>query len=229
MDRKKVLPVLKAIQGHIESGRLWQEHIDSILFSDDLKFKSTTHDRCIYRTEWKGEVILLLRQVDDFAISCKNESTAKEIFDIIGTKLQLPLETDIPFDYFGPLKDFNGVDVNKFQEYIEIACPDYIDRVIRSHGWENDFNIGKQGDRPSSPLPEVCIHKMYESFLGTGTGGPAEGTKEHHKLETDMGFSYRTLLGELMYAYVSCRLDIAYAITTLSKFATRPTKLHYTF
>ena len=44
-----------------------------------------------------------------------------------------------------------------------------------------------------------------------------------------MGFSYRTLLGELMYAYVSCRLDIAHAITTLSRFATRPTKLHYTY
>ena len=70
---------------------------------------------------------------------------------------------------------------------------------------------------------------MYESFLGTETGGPAEGTKEHSTLEQEMGFSYRTLLGEMMYAYVSCRLDVAYAITTLSKFTTRPTKLHYQY
>ena len=68
---------------------------------------------------------------------------------------------------------------------------------------------------------------MYESFLGNGTGGPPEGSPEHRKLEDEAGFSYRTLLGELMYCYVTCRLDIAYAITTLSKFATRPTKLHY--
>ena len=73
------------------------------------------------------------------AISCKNESTAKEIFELIGKKFQLPLEDSPPIDYFGPLEDFNGIDVNQHKEYIEISCPDYIDRVIRSHGWEYDF------------------------------------------------------------------------------------------
>ena len=32
-----------------------------------------------------------------------------------------------------------------------------------------------------------------------------------------------------MYCYVTCRLDISCAIITFSKFATRPTKLHYTY
>jgi hypothetical protein len=40
-------------------------------------------------------------------------------------------------------------------------------------------------------------------------------------------FSYRSLLGELLYAYVTARPDIGYAITTLSKFATAPAKMHY--
>ena len=44
-----------------------------------------------------------------------------------------------------------------------------------------------------------------------------------------MGFAYRTVLVELMFAYVCCRLDIAYAVTTLSKFSTSPTRLHYTY
>ena len=42
-----------------------------------------------------------------------------------------------------------------------------------------------------------------------------------------MGFSYQTLLGEMMFAYVTCCPDIAYALTTLSKFSVCPTKLHY--
>ena len=32
-----------------------------------------------------------------------------------------------------------------------------------------------------------------------------------------------------MYAYVTCRPDIGYAITTMSKFSTKPSKYHYEF
>ena len=38
IDRSYVLPVLHALQGHPESGRLWEEHITSILTSPDLGF-----------------------------------------------------------------------------------------------------------------------------------------------------------------------------------------------
>ena len=48
-------------------------------------------------------------------------------------------------------------------------------------------------------------------------------------LEKKMGFSYRCLLGELMYAYVTCRPDIGYSICCLSKFSTCPSELHYNF
>jgi hypothetical protein len=42
-----------------------------------------------------------------------------------------------------------------------------------------------------------------------------------------MGFTFRELLGELLYAYVTARPDIGYAITTLAKFAKHPAKIHY--
>ena len=57
--------------------------------------------------------------------------------------------------------------------------------------------------------------------------GLKEGTEEHFKLENSAGFGYRTLLGELMFCYISCRCDIGYAITLLSKFSTCPSKYHY--
>ena len=40
-------------------------------------------------------------------------------------------------------------------------------------------------------------------------------------------FQTRTVLGECMYAYITCRPDIGYAITTLSKFSCAPTAYHY--
>ena len=58
--------------------------------------------------------------------------------------------------------------------------------------------------------------------------GADEGSKAHADLQAECGFSYRTLLGELLYAYVTCRPDIGYAVITLSKFASKPAKLHFT-
>ena len=59
--------------------------------------------------------------------------------------------------------------------------------------------------------------------------GPAEGSDDHSILQDKKGFSYRTLLGEMMYAYVTCRCDIGYAVTTLSKFSNAPAPEHYDF
>ena len=57
-----IQPVLKAIQGHPEAGRLWKEHINKILFPRELKkFTTTTrNDHCIYRTIFNGEEVFLL-------------------------------------------------------------------------------------------------------------------------------------------------------------------------
>ena len=41
------------------------------------------------------------------------------------------------------------------------------------------------------------------------------------------GFSYRSLVGKLMYASVPCS-DIGYHVTKLSKFSTAPAAIHYT-
>ena len=103
----------KQSRGHPEAGRMWKIHINSILFSPELNFRTTTHDRCINHTKFEGVKVLLLHQTDDFAISCPTKETANKIYDIIGQKLQLPLEDEPLFEYFGLIKDFNGIDVHQ--------------------------------------------------------------------------------------------------------------------
>ena len=58
--------------------------------------------------------------------------------------------------------------------------------------------------------------------------GPAEGSPEHAAIAEEQGFGYCTLLGEFLYAYISCRPGIGYAVVSLSKFAATPSKVHYT-
>jgi hypothetical protein len=220
VDRSFVLPVLHALQGHPESGRLYEEHINSILSSPELGFKSTTHDRTIYSADFDGVPVYLLRQVDDFCLACPNEPMAIRIYDIIGSKLQLPGESKPPFTYFGLLSTFNGLDLAQERESLRVHCASYISRVLKTHGWSTPESSSPDPSN-MAPLPSDCEKDMYTLV------GPLEGTREHADLASNQGFGYRSLLGELMYAYVSCRPDIGYAVTLLSKFSTSPAPIHY--
>ena len=82
--------------------------IDRILIKD-LGFETTTKDRCIYIEKIQGHTLLLLRQVDNFCCACTDEKDAKNIYNLIGTKIQSKSErkkSDIPFEYLGLVQDY---------------------------------------------------------------------------------------------------------------------------
>ena len=221
IDRKMVLPVQHALQGHPESGKLWEHTINKVLASPELGFKSTVHDKTIYTTVFKGVKIYLLRQVDDFALACPDESFAAEIYEIIGQKLTLPGEKKAPFSNLGLLDDFNGVSIEQSATNIALQADGYIDRVLMTHGWQNPTSKERPAGNRSVPFPPEILPALYKAI------GPREGTPEHRALSDKKGFGYRQLLGELMFAYVTCRPDIGYHLTTLSKFSLHPADVHY--
>jgi hypothetical protein len=64
---EEVIPVMRAMQGHPESPRLWEKHGDGIIRS--FGFTPTVHEPCLYVGEIEGERCLFKRQVDDFAVA----------------------------------------------------------------------------------------------------------------------------------------------------------------
>jgi hypothetical protein len=193
-----VLPVLRALQGHPESGRFWEEQINSILSHPELGFEHTSHDRTIYISRKYYEPVLMHRQVDDFSVACSDQSIAKSIPDSIGRRLQLPNEESPPFKYLGLQSEFNGVDIEQSSSHIAISCNSYISRLLKSHGCDK---LPLRESRSDHQVDAVdCV---YDCDLG-----PEEGTIEHVLFKKKQGFSYRTLLGKLLFAYVCARPDI---------------------
>jgi len=135
LDKDLVLPVLRASQGHPEAARLWEEHISAIL--KDVGFKITMHEKNIYTGQFCGEKVLLVRQVDDFALGCRQESTAKRVYSNIGAKLTLHNEAEAPFEYLGLVNSFDGYDVLQTCDYIKLSAESYIQRLLKAHGWDN--------------------------------------------------------------------------------------------
>ena len=70
IDKDKVIPVMRAIQNHLESVRHWENLINQIF--NGMGFTNTTPyiTICIAVYNPTGDTIYLLRQVDDFLLAC---------------------------------------------------------------------------------------------------------------------------------------------------------------
>jgi hypothetical protein len=203
-----VLPVQHALQGHPEAPRLWEKHIVAIL--EKMGFKSTTHERCVYQTTVNGEKVLFLRQVDDFAVACRDTAISREIIRKVGAQLQVPLND------LGILRKFNGVDVLQTQDYSKISCETFITKVLKHHGWEETTT-------QHNPIP-MRNDTTYQAQIEMAT---TPATPEEQQQLHKENFNYRQAIGEAIYAMTVARPDIAYAVIKLSQYSANPAKIHY--
>jgi dUTP pyrophosphatase len=208
-----VLPVKKALQGHPESPRLWAILINKIL-TTKLQFVPTTHEPCLYRGTFKGKEVLFLRQVDDFAVACTDESVAIAVIDAIDAEMKIKIKD------LGRLTRYNGVDITQSADYIKIHNETYINKIIEGHAWmktEEHYTANK-------PIPmhsdNKYIHSLEEAI-------PPQTEEEKTRIQHKMGFNYRQAIGELIYAMVTCRPDISYPLIKLSQYSANPAEEHY--
>jgi hypothetical protein len=214
VSKDMVLPVQHALQGHPESGALWEKFVNAVIARHG--FKSTTHERSLYHGTYKGHRMLICRQVDDLAIGCADVDAIKDLVRVICAEDGIDLRDE------GVLQSFNGVDVDQTNRYIKISCESYIDKLLTHYGWSSSSSRETE-EKPIEPLAASTTQQMFDDYALA----PRDGTAEYCDLETAAGFSYRSVLGALIYAYVVSRPDIGYAVTTLARFSDHPAKIHY--
>lgn len=212
IPKNYVLPVNNALQGHPESPRLWEQHIHKILV-ENLHFTATTHEKCLYSRlhPVTSQLQLLLRQVDDFSVSADDQVACMEIIQEIGTHLKAPLND------LGIIQKFNGTNVLQTRWYIKIHCEDYLLKILRHHDWL-DLTASNQ------PVPMRSDSKYHRQLELAERPQTAE---EQKAVQTQAGFSYRTSIGELIYALVIARPEISMATTKLSQYNNNPAAIHY--
>lgn len=206
-----VIPVLRAMQGHPESPRLWEKHIDRIL-REELGFSPTVHEPCLYCGEVEGKRVLFLRQVDDFACAAPTQRICDIVFDMIDDHLQLTLKR------LGQVTLFNGIDVLQTEQFVKISVETFIENACTKYQgtWLKEDKQVPHYKR--TPLPR-------DDKINTAVGDPDE--KAQRALEKEMGLSYRSIVGELTYAMITCRPDIAHAVVKLAQANACPSREHY--
>jgi hypothetical protein len=170
-----VIPVLAAMQGHPESPRLWEKHIDKIL-RVHLKFTPTAHEPCLYCGSVDGERVLFKRQVDDF-------KTANKVWDRIDEHLRMPMK------HYGQVSMYNGLDVHQTRWYIKISIKTWLTIMM-------DPYFADWLDIPNTPFPtpfgpnEAFIKRLYST-----DGNP--DPKVIAQSEKQFGIKYRKAIGRL--------------------------------
>ena len=209
-----VLRVKKALQGHPESPRLWAMLIDRII--QNLNLKPCAHEPNLYYTSnyanMGKRVLFLMKQLDDFLVSCEDRETAKHVIKAINDKMTIDVKE------LGLISRFNGVDVEQTRYYIKLSNAVYIRKILKNHPWINA--------EPPAGLFPLPMKSDNDYIRQLETAEPLS-EKDRIDLETDLGFSYRQAIGEIIYALVTCRPDISYAAIKLSQYSANPAKIHY--
>jgi hypothetical protein len=207
-----IIPVQAAMQGHPESPRLSEKHIDKIL-RRKLSFKPTIHEPCLYSGVFAGYRILFKRQVDDFAVAAKTKALADAIFDAIDGVLRMPMRRQ------GLIVMYNGLDIQQSRYFIKISVQTWLTKTMAPY-------FADWLDIPTTPFPTPL--GSSESFLKrlyTTVGDPSP--KVQAALEKSMGIKYRKAIGELIWPMTTCRPDLSQSVVKCAQASACPAEVHY--
>ena len=208
-----IIPVLKAMQGHPESPRLWEKHADKIL--RQIGLTPTVHEPCLYSGTFNTKRVLFMRQVDDFAIAAPDQNTSDQIMDLIDIKLSVPIKRQ------GYLDMYNGVDICQTRHYIKLSVKTFVDKVFQRHlaTW---MKTSYPMPNCSTPLPHA--DEWLKKF-NAATGDPDK--KVQATLAKSHQLLYQSGIGELIWAMKTCQPDLAYTSVKFSQSNTAPANIHY--
>jgi hypothetical protein len=90
------------------------------------------------------------------------------------------------------LTHYNGFDIVQTRDYITLHCGSYIRKLLANHGWS---------DMHAKLLP---MSSDNEHIHALDTAVPPPSNARHLALENGH-FRYRSAIGELIWAMITCR------------------------
>jgi hypothetical protein len=199
-DREdSVILLIKALYGLRSSSRAFRAHFADFL--RQLGFFPTRYDRDVWmrlREEADG-YDYICTHVDDFKVVARNpQRWVDEISAVFLLKS------------VGPPSYYLGNDYNWSEQYSawELGCFTYVKECVRK--LEADPFINGELRPHKSPLPAGCHPELDESPL----------------LDEDGISKYQMLIGMAQWACTIGRLDISFAVSSLSRFSANPRQGH---
>ncbi|CAM8914247.1 unnamed protein product [Rhodiola kirilowii] len=190
----------RSLYGLKQSPRLWYQKFDKFVLS--LGFKRSEYDTCFYFASVDSLPIYLLLYVDDMLQICKSMDKIKS--------LKKDLNSAFDMKDLGHAKRILGMiierDRNSFS--LKLHQKPYLEKLVSRFG---DLNC------KTVSLPFPAHFDLNKSQCPVTQS-------EKVKMEK---FPYANAIGSIMYAMISTRPDLSYAISVLSRYMSNPGYEHW--
>ena len=182
----------KSLYGLKQAGRTWYQKIDVAL--KRRGFNTLPSDYCIYVWRQGPIIIIIALYVDDLLLASNDLERLSQF--------KSDLTTEFEMEDLGEANFILGIDIKRDRttRMATISQNAYVIALLEKHGMSECNPI-------STPMdPNLRLKKSATDFEATATT-----IRE-----------YQSIIGGLMFAMICTRPDIAYAVSTLSQFASNP-------
>lgn len=163
-----------------------------------MNFEQLHSDPCIYKSKTEGDNSYLGVYVDDIVPVGESEARIAEVKQMLASQFSIK---DL-----GKLTYFLGMSVVQNQEELTtwVGQPAYIEKLLERQKMSDAKAVGTPVDSGRHLL---------------------KATEDEEAVDQQL---YQSLIGSLMYLSVCTRPDIAYVVSTLAKFSSKPNRSHWT-
>ena len=195
-----VCKLKKSLYGLRQSPRAWYEKIHQF-FAEEGFYRSHA-DHSLYIKQSSSFLLIVIIYVDDLIMLSSDLTVLQE--------LKSRLEEEFDMSDIGELHFFLGVQMerNRATRTITLHQGNYIEEVLERFGMADCKPIGTPLDAKTQ------LVKLSEEEY------------EQHLPETQ-AIPYKEAVGSLMYAMVATRPDLAFAVSVVSQFMSKPGPLHW--
>ena len=186
------LRLKKALYGLKQAPLAWNMELDSYLKS--IGFEQFPSEPCLYVKYIGNDIIILPVYVDDFIIAYSNTQLYEEFKSQLMSKYQMK---DL-----GNLQQILGMRVRRDDTSIKVDQLQYFEKIL------TDNHIESYEQR-NFPLNADEVTKLATL---------ANEHTEHTVIDQEANKQYRSIVGCLMYAMMCTRPDLAFAVSTLSRY-----------
>ncbi|KAL5483092.1 hypothetical protein ACEPAI_8321 [Sanghuangporus weigelae] len=200
-EKTMVYVLKKPIYSLKQSSRKWYQKVTWILV-DQLDFKCSDLDLGAFYRRDGDNLIMIVIHVDDFTIAADRHSQISEFKSCLRTFIEI---SDL-----GKLNWLLGIKINQNHLHgtISLSQHSYIESILQRFNFDQLKTVNSPMD-PNIRLSTAQTPSTLEE-LGLMRNVP-----------------YRECIGSLMYATLATRLNIAFAVTLLSKFSIKPGLTHW--
>ena len=188
----------KSLYGLKQAARTWHLKMDDAL--KEHGFTALAADQCVYTRVQDGHVIVIALYVDDLLLASDDLTTL--------AKLKRALAARFEMEDMGEASFILGIDIRRDRtaRTVSIGQAAYVTAVLQRHG----MNDCKPAVAPMSRDAASDLVKSPDDLVVT------EATTRE----------YQAIIGGVMFAMLCTRPDIAFAVTRLAQYASKPSPAH---